>query len=87
MARMKFKNSRVQEKDKGNDCAVVVVVVAVVVAVVVLWGQFTSTTTRDGAEPITLQVQRVERPGLDGLITEFLLDQTIRAWSLNSLNR
>ena len=83
MARMKFKNSRVQEKDKGNDCAVVVVVVAVVVVVVVLWGQFTSTTTRDGAEPITLPAQRVERPGLDGLIEHIFSDETIQAWSLN----
>ena len=32
----KFKSPRVQEKDKGNDCAVVVVVVAVVVAVLVV---------------------------------------------------
>ena len=40
-----------------------------------------------GAQPITLLVQRVERPGLDGLIEHEFSDQTIQAWSLNSLNQ
>ena len=38
-----------------------------------------------GAQPITLAPLTPVKPHLDGLITDFLLDQTVQAWFHNSL--
>ena len=47
-----------------------------------LWerGQVMSSTFARGAYHITLLHQRVERPGLDGLIEQKISDQTVQVW-------
>ena len=48
-------------------------------------GQVILFARRARARPITFALLTSGKPHLDGLITDFLLDQTVQAWSLNSL--
>ena len=54
--------------------------------ILILWERGKVKIFPDGAVPITCLVQRVERPDLDGPVTDLLLDGTIQGWSPNSLN-
>ena len=50
-----------------------------------VWERGEVNTRFYGADHVTFAPLTPGKPPLDGLITDFLLDQTVQAWSHNSL--